>query len=161
MVVEFTENFLQPLFLIRFCIGARINRDSGLNILFGPDIVPATKRNFCAPQIKCCGPIGNSNQLRNDFREAFAQRLNQICQIEVKEAENGDHVSSGRALIAPGNHHMSVRRRGPQSRPAGPPRPTSESSSSVPPNKTGRNNLNKLIHLGTAAGRRVAYFAQW
>lgn len=49
------------------------------------------------------------------FTAAFAQRLNQICQIEVKEAEDGDRISGGRALIAPGNHHMSVRRRGSQS----------------------------------------------
>lgn len=49
------------------------------------------------------------------FTAAFAQRLNRICTIEVKEAENGDRICSGRALIAPGNHHMSVHRRGSQS----------------------------------------------
>jgi two-component system, chemotaxis family, protein-glutamate methylesterase/glutaminase len=46
------------------------------------------------------------------FTAAFAERLNQLSQIEVKEAEHGDLVSSGRALIAPGNRHMSARRRG-------------------------------------------------
>ncbi len=46
------------------------------------------------------------------FTAAFADRLNQLSMIEVKEAEDGDHVSPGRALIAPGNRHMSVRRRG-------------------------------------------------
>lgn len=49
------------------------------------------------------------------FTAAFAQRLNQICQIEVKEAQHGDRICPGKALIAPGNHHMSVRRRGPDS----------------------------------------------
>ena len=46
------------------------------------------------------------------FTAAFAQRLNGLSQIEVKEAENGDRVTAGRALIAPGNQHMTVRRRG-------------------------------------------------
>jgi two-component system chemotaxis response regulator CheB len=48
------------------------------------------------------------------FTAAFAKRLNQLSRIEVKEAEHGDLVSPGRALIAPGNRHMSVRRRGGQ-----------------------------------------------
>jgi len=43
---------------------------------------------------------------------AFAERLNTQCAIEVKEAENGDSVLSGRALIAPGNYHMMLRRSG-------------------------------------------------
>ncbi|HKM48366.1 MAG TPA: chemotaxis response regulator protein-glutamate methylesterase [Terriglobales bacterium] len=46
------------------------------------------------------------------FTAAFAKRLDRLSQIEVKEAEQGDRISAGRALIAPGNHHMTVRRRG-------------------------------------------------
>jgi two-component system chemotaxis response regulator CheB len=46
------------------------------------------------------------------FTTAFAERLNGICQIEVKEAEEGDSVINGRALIAPGNFHMLIRRSG-------------------------------------------------
>ena len=49
------------------------------------------------------------------FTAAFAQRLDRLSQIEVKEAEHGDCISAGRALIAPGNRHMSVTRRGTQS----------------------------------------------
>ena len=48
------------------------------------------------------------------FTAAFAQRLNQSCRIEVKEAANGDRVAAGRALIAPGNLHILVRRNGGQ-----------------------------------------------
>jgi len=48
------------------------------------------------------------------FTAAFAQRLNQICRIEVKEAANGDRITPGRALIAPGNLHIMVRRNGAQ-----------------------------------------------
>ena len=46
------------------------------------------------------------------FTSAFAQRLNQTCRIEVKEAASGDRIISGRALIAPGNRHLLVRRSG-------------------------------------------------
>jgi two-component system chemotaxis response regulator CheB len=46
------------------------------------------------------------------FTRSFAQRLDETCAIEVKEAEDGDRVSPGRALIAPGNYHMLLRRSG-------------------------------------------------
>ena len=46
------------------------------------------------------------------FTRAFAKRLNQLCKITVKEAENGDSVLRGRALIAPGNKHMLLKRSG-------------------------------------------------
>jgi len=46
------------------------------------------------------------------FTTAFAERLNGICQITVKEALNNDSVSPGTALIAPGNYHMILRRSG-------------------------------------------------
>lgn len=47
-----------------------------------------------------------------NFTRSFAERLNTLCAIEVKEAEDGDSVTPGRALIAPGNRHMLVRRSG-------------------------------------------------
>lgn len=46
------------------------------------------------------------------FTAAFARRLNEICEITVKEAENNDSVVTGRALIAPGNRHMLLKRSG-------------------------------------------------
>ena len=48
------------------------------------------------------------------FTKAFADRLNSICQVEVKEAEDGDSVYTGRVLIAPGNKHMLLCRSGAQ-----------------------------------------------
>jgi two-component system chemotaxis response regulator CheB len=48
------------------------------------------------------------------FTKAFAERLNGLCDVEVKEAENGDVVMNGRALIAPGNTHMLIKRSGAQ-----------------------------------------------
>jgi len=46
------------------------------------------------------------------FTTAFANRLNELCQIEVREAKDGDTVLPGLALIAPGNYHMLLRRSG-------------------------------------------------
>jgi len=69
---------------------------------------------LCAMPVNCPG-IAVVQHMPEVFTAAFAQRLNRICQIEVKEAEGGDRIVSGRALIAPGNRHMSVRRHGVQS----------------------------------------------
>lgn len=46
------------------------------------------------------------------FTNAFARRLNGICAVEVKEAEEGDVVRQGLVLIAPGNRHMVLHRSG-------------------------------------------------
>jgi two-component system chemotaxis response regulator CheB len=46
------------------------------------------------------------------FTRSFADRLNDICRITVKEAQAGDSIIRGRALIAPGNQHMLVKRSG-------------------------------------------------
>jgi two-component system, chemotaxis family, protein-glutamate methylesterase/glutaminase len=50
------------------------------------------------------------------FTAAFAARLNQLCEIEVREARNGDRVIAGLALIAPGTDHLLLRRSGAQYR---------------------------------------------
>jgi len=46
------------------------------------------------------------------FTSSFAERLNGICQMEVREACDGEAVLPGTALIAPGNYHMVLRRSG-------------------------------------------------
>lgn len=46
------------------------------------------------------------------FTTAFANRLNELCEIEVREAKDGDSVLPGQALLAPGNFHMLLRRSG-------------------------------------------------
>ncbi len=48
------------------------------------------------------------------FTKSFAERLNACCEIDVKEAEQGDRVIPGRALLAPGNKHMVLKRSGAQ-----------------------------------------------
>jgi len=47
-----------------------------------------------------------------NFTASFAQRLDSLSKISVKEAENGDTVLPGRALIAPGNKHTLIKRSG-------------------------------------------------
>ncbi len=46
------------------------------------------------------------------FTKAFADRLNGLCAIEVREAQDGDTLRPGLALIAPGNKHMLLQRSG-------------------------------------------------
>jgi two-component system chemotaxis response regulator CheB len=47
-----------------------------------------------------------------NFTAAFAERLNGLCEISVSEARNGEAITNGKALIAPGNFHMLLRRSG-------------------------------------------------
>ncbi len=60
---------------------------------------------------KCVG-IVIVQHMPEQFTAAFAQRLDTLCRIEVREARSGDCVSPGCALIAPGGRHMQVRRDG-------------------------------------------------
>jgi len=46
------------------------------------------------------------------FTRAFAERLDALCAISVREASEGDRVAPGSALIAPGNQHMRIVREG-------------------------------------------------
>jgi two-component system, chemotaxis family, protein-glutamate methylesterase/glutaminase len=48
------------------------------------------------------------------FTRSFAERLDTLCEIEVREAVSGDRILPGRALIAPGGKHMLVKRNGAQ-----------------------------------------------
>jgi len=57
-------------------------------------------------------PIVIVQHMPESFTKAFADRLNDICDIEILEASDGDSVIPGRALIAPGNHHMMLSRSG-------------------------------------------------
>ncbi len=46
------------------------------------------------------------------FTETFAKRLNELCRLDVREAKHGDAVVPGSVLIAPGDYHMKLVRRG-------------------------------------------------
>ncbi|WP_027178678.1 protein-glutamate methylesterase/protein-glutamine glutaminase [Maridesulfovibrio bastinii] len=59
-----------------------------------------------------CPGIVIVQHMPEHFTAAFSKRLNSICRITIKEAENNDTVLRGQALIAPGNSHMLLKRSG-------------------------------------------------
>ncbi|TWI54859.1 two-component system chemotaxis response regulator CheB [Pseudomonas duriflava] len=63
---------------------------------------------------RVCPGIVIVQHMPERFTAAFAERLNNLCQIEVREAQHGDRVIPGRALIAPGGRHMLLKRNGAQ-----------------------------------------------
>lgn len=56
------------------------------------------------------GSIVVVQHMPEGFTEMFARRLDECCAIEVKEAQSGDLLLAGRALICPGNRHIRVKR---------------------------------------------------
>jgi len=59
-----------------------------------------------------CPGIVIVQHMPEHFTASFAARLNELCQINVKEAADNDTVVRGRALIAPGNRHILLKRSG-------------------------------------------------
>jgi two-component system, chemotaxis family, protein-glutamate methylesterase/glutaminase len=57
-------------------------------------------------------PILITQHMPEHFTNTWADRMNQICRISVKEAEDGDSVLPGHALVAPGSYHMTLVRSG-------------------------------------------------
>ena len=57
-----------------------------------------------------CPPVVIAQHIPPVFSAAFASRLNSVCRMEVKEARDGDLVSAGRALVAPGDFHMLLQK---------------------------------------------------
>ncbi len=69
-------------------------------------------RGFLEAQPPGCPPIAIVQHMPEHFTAAFANRLNTICRIDVKEARDGDSMLRGQALIAPGDKHMLLKRSG-------------------------------------------------
>jgi len=59
-----------------------------------------------------CPPIVFCQHMPPGFTAPFAQRLNSICQVEVKEGAAGETLQPGTAYLAPGDQHMEIRRSG-------------------------------------------------
>jgi two-component system chemotaxis response regulator CheB len=57
-------------------------------------------------------PILITQHMPERFTKTWADRLNSLCRISVKEAQHGDSVLPGHALVAPGNFHMTLVRSG-------------------------------------------------
>jgi two-component system chemotaxis response regulator CheB len=81
------------------CIGASTGGTEALRIVL--EALPADSP-----------PIAIVQHMPEKFTAAFARRLDGLCKVTVKEAEDGDQVAPGHVLIAPGNHHMLLRRVG-------------------------------------------------
>ena len=69
-------------------------------------------REFLQAMPAGCPGIVIVQHMPEMFTRAFANRLDRDCHIEVKEAADGDPIVPGRALIAPGNHHLMVQHKG-------------------------------------------------
>jgi two-component system chemotaxis response regulator CheB len=63
---------------------------------------------------RVCPGIVIVQHMPEKFTEAFANRLNGLCRLEVREAKGGDRVMPGLVLIAPGGRHMLLKRSGAQ-----------------------------------------------
>jgi two-component system chemotaxis response regulator CheB len=81
------------------CIGASTGGTESLRVVL--EALPASSPGIVIVQ-----------HMPEKFTEAFARRLNTLCELEVKEAADGDAVLRGRALIAPGNRHLLLQRSG-------------------------------------------------
>lgn len=81
------------------CIGASTGGTESLRVLL--EALPAN-----------CPGIVIVQHMPEKFTAAFAKRLNGLCEVEVKEAEDGDTVLRGRVLIARGDRHMLLQRSG-------------------------------------------------
>jgi two-component system, chemotaxis family, protein-glutamate methylesterase/glutaminase len=81
------------------CIGASTGGTESLRVVL--EALPAA-----------CPGIVIVQHMPEKFTEAFARRLDSLCDMEVKEAADGDTVMRGRVLIAQGNRHMLLQRSG-------------------------------------------------
>lgn len=81
------------------CIGASTGGTEALRVLL--EQLPANSPGIVIVQ-----------HMPDKFTAAFAQRLNTLCEVEVKEAVHGDPVLRGHVLIAPGDKHMMLERQG-------------------------------------------------
>ena len=71
---------------------------------------PEALREILQEMPQDCPGIVIVQHMPEAFTRAFAEHLNRDCRIQVKEAETGDRVLPGQALIAPGNHHLLIKR---------------------------------------------------
>ncbi|MFP1724571.1 chemotaxis response regulator protein-glutamate methylesterase [Lonsdalea quercina] len=69
-------------------------------------------RHVLQPLPPTCPAVIITQHMPPGFTKSFAERLNKLCQITVKEAEDGERVLPGHAYIAPGARHMELSRSG-------------------------------------------------
>ncbi|HEY1844063.1 MAG TPA: chemotaxis response regulator protein-glutamate methylesterase [Buttiauxella sp.] len=69
-------------------------------------------RRVLMPMPSSCPGIVIAQHMPPGFTRSFAQRLNSLCAMSVKEAADGEPVLAGAAYIAPGDYHMEIERHG-------------------------------------------------
>jgi len=70
---------------------------------------------FLLPQLQTgCPAVVVVQHMPEKFTTSFAERMNRISQVEVREAQHGDRLTQGLVLIAPGGRHLLVKRSGAQ-----------------------------------------------
>jgi two-component system chemotaxis response regulator CheB len=69
-------------------------------------------KSVVVPLPAACPGVVIVQHMPAGFTRMYAERLNTLCAMEVKEAETGDRVMPGRILLAPGDFHMTVLRSG-------------------------------------------------
>lgn len=69
-------------------------------------------RHLLQPLPPVCPALVITQHMPAGFTYSFAERLNRLCQITVKEAEDGERILPGHAYIAPGGRHMTLARSG-------------------------------------------------
>jgi two-component system chemotaxis response regulator CheB len=81
----------------------------GQLILLGASTGGTEALKFLLTQLPAGLPgIGIVQHIPPQFSKAFAERLNELCAFEVREAAHGDRLQPGLALIAPGDFHMTI-----------------------------------------------------
>lgn len=61
---------------------------------------------------QACPPVVVVQHMPEIFTRAFADRLDHLCEMNIKEAADGDKIIPGQVLIAPGNKHLLIKRSG-------------------------------------------------
>jgi two-component system chemotaxis response regulator CheB len=95
-------------------VGARPRQAATQVLAIGVSTGGPNALTFLLPRLPADFPaaIAVVQHLPPGFTAMFASRLDAICQIEVREARDGDPLLPGRALIAPGDRHLTVKRDG-------------------------------------------------